>query len=637
MTRWNRYLIVCGVAMILCSCNEDSNSKGETPDDDTPTPEACLQPSVLCGETCVDLTAKHWHACGVCVEGYEDADGDDANGCESPVAQPEPAACEGDAVRCGETCVDLAEKNWSACGVCAEGYENADGDESNGCETVKPVLQECESGEIQCGDACVSLAEKHWSACGVCLSGYEDADGDDANGCEQVPVDERCGEGKVLCEETCVDLTAMHWSSCGVCLSGYEDADSDATNGCESPICAEGLVNCSGTCTNLATRHWTSCGVCAEGYADADGELSNGCEQNTLAEGQCHDSKECANLYHVQQAICDTATHECIIQSCAAGYADCDGDPTTGCEVDGSKDYYHCGAKGLCTGDAGDDANYRGAACKLGDQCKEGRCTAVPEIVGCSDGTREGFLDLIRFNNLAACGGAWTIPGIHHNEGPACGRQSGNTGTNRNGEGCNLEDLCAEGWHVCLGRGDVQSRSDYGCDGILEGAALNEPAIFITRTSSTGSLECDPDTVGVPINMNDIFGCGNFGSDASGAKCPPLTVSGHNNCDYLKPNFNYTGTYGHGLNWFTNKTGKTYTQAWFCESDGWHEATNVTKTQPDTQGGVMCCKNQCNEDVDCGKGLICRYGVCVECIINEKHETEGCAAGKTCNQQHQCV
>ena len=531
----------------------------------------------------------------------------------------------------------------------------------------------CELPKVECSGTCTDLGAMHWSDCGVCAKGYEDADGDAANGCEATADGENPGgnsgenpecadPGEKKCSGVCVDLGTLHWIDCGVCAVGYEDADGDAANGCEREEQPEPLVcndeagekACSGACVDLSAKHWSDCGVCALGYADADGDAANGCEARVkLHDGRCVDATDCETLAHVATASC--VAGKCQIDACAEGYADCDGNPKTGCEMNGSSNFYRCGARGTCT-DATESANYKGKACNLGEECRDGACKPVPEIVGCSDGTREGFLDLLKFNNLAACSGAWTVKGIHHNEGPSCNRKSGNTGENQAGAGCNVEDLCATGWHVCLGRGDVATRSEYGCNGILDGMPQNEPYLFITRTSSTGELNCDPDTVGVPLNMNDIFGCGNFGCYATGNKCDPLKLSGHNLCQALREkcgcSLQANGTVacsntsghcngngiGHPIDYFGALNHRIYTPAWDCGNDnsGWYEARDIVKTSND-QGGVMCCKNQCEIDADCGAGRICRYNVCVECIINELGQTEGCPAGKTCSASHTCV
>ncbi len=654
----NRAFAFLSVALLMSACGEGSVVKEGT---------ACGESERMCGDACADLSALHWSDCGVCAAGYEDRDGDAANGCESEKA-PDAPECNESEKLCGDACADLSALHWSDCGTCAAGYEDRDGDAANGCESEKtPDAPECNESEKLCDGACADLSALHWSDCGTCAAGYEDRDGDAANGCEseKTPDAPECNESEKLCDGACADLSALHWSDCGTCAAGYEDRDGDAANGCESektpvePECNEGEKLCAGACADLSALHWSDCGMCAAGYEDRDGDAANGCEAAVnVNDGTCIGNDDCAGLLHVQTAIC--VSGQCRIDACEQGYADCDANAATGCETASQSDFYRCGARGTCQDADETSANYKGKQCSLGDECRDGACRSVPEIVGCSDGTREGFLDLLKFNNLAACSGAWTVKGIHHNEGPSCGRKSGNTGENQTGNGCNVEDLCAEGWHVCLGRGDVATRSEYGCNGILDGMNQNLPYLFITRTSSTGNLNCDPDTVGVPLNMNDIFGCGNFGCFASGSKCDPLKLSGHNLCQALREScgcskgsngkitcsstsgecrgIDYAGNrVGYSLDYFSLLNNTTYAPAWDCGNDstGHQEARDIVKTANE-QGGVMCCKNQCETDEDCGSGLICRYNVCVACIINAGGKTEGCPSGMKCSSQHTC-
>ena len=603
-------LLICLVASFCASCSNDSASS-----DDDANSNACASPQVICDDQCISLDEFHWKSCHTCADGFEDKDQNPENGCEAKI-EPKPEACDGD-------------------------------------------------GRAMCDGKCIDLEEYHFVACNVCADGFEDKDQNLENGCESpIPSNPCADENEKECQGKCVVLSDLHWADCNVCAVGFEDKDQNPENGCEAekqiqPLnCTNAQLECNGVCIDKEERHWTECGVCANGYEDTDENPENGCETRMkFSDGKCIDDSDCQSLDFVEHAVCENGM--CQIQSCVDGYADCDGKSATGCEMAGGSNFYRCGARGACNDEEENSDNYKGIMCKLGDECRAGTCTPIPEIVGCSDGTREGFLDMLKFNNLAACSGAWTVPGIHH-PGPACNRKSGNTGENRDGDGCNLEDLCAEGWHVCLGRGDVQTRSEYGCNGILDGMPQNEPYLFITRTSSTGNLNCDPDTVGVPLNMNDIFGCGNFGCAATGSECDPLTLSGHNNCQALTKNCGCRkqadgsvscsssggecngGKFGHSIDYFNLLNNKTYTPAWDCvdpilNSDGTKEAVVIVKSDPDSQGGVMCCKNQCEKDSDCGVGLICRFNVCVECIRNADGNHEGCPKGKTCNQQHKCV
>lgn len=212
-------------------------------------------------------------------------------------------------------------------------------------------------------------------------------------------------------------------------------------------------------------------------------------------------------------------------------------------------------------------------------------------MAGCSDGSREGFLDKKKYPLAAACGGAWSVPGVHKGT-PACGRQAGNTGTNSSGTGCNVEDLCAEGWHVCYGAKDLKERNPEGCGGILDGTAPAggplKPAFFLARTSSTGAFNCSQDSTkfGSPATSDDLFGCGNLGcgvSFASYPSCDPLDRASHDLCKGLRNDLGVGDWCAHLGKFPTEKN------TWNCGKSGTNEANAVVKSDPAVQGGVLCC------------------------------------------------
>src|SRR4029077_17423470 len=70
---------------------------------------------------------------------------------------------------------------------------------------------------------------------------------------------------------------------------------------------------------------------CEPGYDDCDGNPADGCESlDTSARcGAC--DKACdGSLFNVASASCDN--QQCVL-ACASGFADCDHDPSTGCET----------------------------------------------------------------------------------------------------------------------------------------------------------------------------------------------------------------------------------------------------------------------------------------------------------------
>jgi hypothetical protein len=225
---------------------------------------------------------------------------------------------------------------------------------------------------------------------------------------------------------------------------------------------------------------------------------------------------------------------------------------------------------------------------------------AEREANGCADGVREGFVDVAAYPDIAGCSGGWSIPGVMlQNPGtapacpsvptfdtvsPACDRQAGNDGPNPNGLGCDVTDLCARGWHVCTGAGDVENRSPNGCDRATR--ADDPPLFFASRQSSNGcrtcatgsltgpdcdSLECTSGCAQTENTSNDVFGCGNFGD-------PPGLLGQFVDCGPLN-----RGTY--------NRCAALPDSSWSCSEDaGLCEAFVIDHGGAD-HGGVLCCRD----------------------------------------------
>ncbi len=241
--------------------------------------------------------------------------------------------------------------------------------------------------------------------------------------------------------------------------------------------------------------------------------------------------------------------------------------------------------------------------CKA-DKPSRGHSEAAPITlamrVGCADGEREGFVDISTHPRIAGCAGAWSIPGIlEHNPGePAeCPGvkthdtthwSCGGTGDDLDrviGEGCNVSDLCAPGWHVCTGALDVAVNSRDGCRSAAK--PTDPPMFFAVRQSSTGCAQCasgdrvdsacrsntcSPGCRQTALIANDIFGCGNLGFGVSTPTCQPLDRFSNDKC---------VG--------FSNTP-------WSCDLPGPEddrgvcEAYTVSKRGP-SHGGVLCCKD----------------------------------------------
>lgn len=216
---------------------------------------------------------------------------------------------------------------------------------------------------------------------------------------------------------------------------------------------------------------------------------------------------------------------------------------------------------------------------------------------GCADGQREGFVNEDVWPNVAGCSGAWSIPGLHtENPGfaprcpglptvdtvtPACGRQAGDDAADPSGRGCDVADLCAEGWHVCSGDSDVLRSSATGCSGAAR--QTDPPLFFATRQSTNGCGVCANGTSTSPVCdgttcsggclqtasiSNDFFGCGNFGALAG---CGPLNRFSHDLCSGL------------GAPWSCDDPSP-------ADNSGLCEAYTARKSDS-SRGGVLCCRD----------------------------------------------
>lgn len=187
----------------------------------------------------------------------------------------------------------------------------------------------------------------------------------------------------------------------------------------------------------------------------------------------------------------------------------------------------------------------------------------VVNPVGCSDGTREAFTNVQTHPNIAGCSGGFSVAGVttQNSMSPQCNRIAGNSSANTSGNGCSVEDLCANGWHVCNSSAEVQMKSGTGaCDTV---SMLSSTAMWITRQSADGPGNC------IMGGHNNILGCvlGNTGALQVGTNCAPLDGEmWYGQCANFAP--------------------------WQCgnQNTALQEADLVTKGGSD-HGGVICCKN----------------------------------------------
>ena len=358
----------------------------------------CSCPSGLsyCGNLCVNPGTDNYNcgACGhVCPPGKACLRGACVTSC--PPGQ----------LVCGDLCVSPGSDNLN-CGGCGKAC-------TAGTACVNGVCGGgCPAGQTSCNGQCVDLttSTQNCGACGTsCPAGST---------CRAGVCGAQCAPGQTLCGGVCTDL-ATDGSNCGGC-GRVCPAGSACRAGACAPQCPAGQVICGNTCVNVATdpNNCGGCGrvcsfpngtgrcvggvctivTCNAGFSDCNGVAGDGCETNISADP--NNCGACGRVCGLPNATARCVGGVCTIATCNAGYADCNGNASDGCEINLMSDVRNCGACGnVCS-----FANASGA-------CVGGVCT----IVTCN----AGFADCNRFagdgyevnlqtdpSNCGACGRA---------------------------------------------------------------------------------------------------------------------------------------------------------------------------------------------------------------------------------------
>jgi hypothetical protein len=307
---------------------------------------------------------------------------DDCDGMtdETTPLATDPANCGA----CGRTCPDYPQARGACvageCALaCTEGFGDCDGEIRTGCEQPLNTLTTCG----QCGAECSvdhGAPSCFTRECGIdiCVPGFGDCNDDVTDGCEAPLVSASdCGE----CGAPCAPANATpscHSGICrvGACTDGYANCDGLVENGCERALGT--TMNCAGcghACPTVANGT-AACaasecviGSCTAGLADCNGTLLDGCETALDTLGDCGGCGVACALEHATEAC--TATG-CAIAACDAGWADCDGLAATGCEtsLETADDCGDCGiecrgATPVCSATTGGTRSCR-ADCRTG-------------------------------------------------------------------------------------------------------------------------------------------------------------------------------------------------------------------------------------------------------------------------------
>lgn len=378
-----------------------------------------------------------------------------------------------------------------------------------------------------CGIVCRGLRGSPACVAGACVMGacdpgFYDLDENPENGCEYACTPNAATGGVEICngrdddcdglvdEDFDLDTDGDHCGRCGnacaitgatalcvdgacevgECLDGFADCNDFAADGCESQLASDPL-NC-GACGDACTLANAepvcaggacTIGVCRAGYADCNGVASDGCEVDTR-----FNLENCGGCGIVCEASNGTAAcidGACTTVGCDADFLDCNSNPDDGCETRVVNNDENCGACGVdCRTIGGATGACSGRACI---------------IVGCPTGT--GNCD-----NLAA-NGCETPLNTTNNCG-GCGVRCPTGGLCVDGE-C----TCPAGTILC----GTTCRAPNGCGGCETlanppGAACGSCALDRYECSGANATFCPSNTPG-----NACGGCGTLAAAPNSA------------------------------------------------------------------------------------------------------------------------
>ncbi|MFC1642107.1 hypothetical protein ACFL5O_05380 [Myxococcota bacterium] len=355
-----------------------------------------------CGRPCTnehgDTLCEEGLCQPTCHVGFADCDHDVTNGCEQPIAS-DPNHCGACSVECDLPFAKVACDQGS-CRItgCQDGYDDCDGDPANGCESQLATDPEnCGA----CQNLCNSIGGTHTCVDSVCRlecgTGFADCNGHLSDGCE-VATDSaasHCGS----CDQDCPDENGTPYCDRGVCgisqcEEGYGNCNADGSDGCEANLRTDpyNCGKCGNACTLANGTSVCDSGQCAVGecepeFADCNESYADGCETPLTTLTDCGTCGTVCDLPHASESC---ATGQCLVTVCEEPHADCNEDPSDGCEVATGTSAAHCGAcDATCSNEKGTPSCTEGIchiACSPGyGDCDKNAGTGCEQSLGDDD------------------------------------------------------------------------------------------------------------------------------------------------------------------------------------------------------------------------------------------------------------
>ncbi len=412
--------------------------------------------------------------------------------------------------------------------------------------------------------------------------------------------------------------------ACGVstCNAGRANCNGSAADGCE--VATNTLTNCGGcnvACTSGA--HSTpSCGTgtctltCAAGWADANGNRADGCELDVTTNANCGAPGNAC-----------TAGRTCIAGACSAtvctgGLANCDGNEANGCEINPASDVSHCGSCGTACSYAHASAVCAAGACALG--------TCAPGYANCDVNAANGC-EITPASDVANCGACGTVCAFPH-ASPVCAAGACAIGSCAPGY-ANCDGNAANGCEVAL---DSSASNCGACGNVCtlpHATSVCAAGACAVGSCAPGFADCNADG-GCETDLSSVTSCGGCGvTCASGPHSTPTCGASHcgitceagwSDCDGSAANGCEVDTTTSGSN--CGACGAVCTNATTCQSGSCSTAVCASghadcnglladgcETTPDSDSGNCgACGNACsfaNAAPQCTAG-VCGFMVC---------------------------
>jgi len=505
-----------------------------------------------CNQACTIANGSPACAAGQCLvascnAGFANCNNVPGDGCEINLNTN-----VGNCGSCGNTC-DLANAAEScvggACAIatCDPNFANCDNQTPNGCEiNLDTNVAHCGSCATACNLANASQACNAGScAIASCNAGFGNCDNQTPNGCETNLNSSvgNCGS----CGNACSFPNAGAGCSNGACAlgscnAGFGNCDAQAPNGCETNLNTS-LANCGscGNACNLANASATctagSCQVatCTAPFADCDNSPANGCEVN-LQTSVTH-CGSCGNACNLANATAACTAGACAIASCNAGFADCDGDPANGCEINTNTSLGNCGACGSVCSPANASGSCVAGACQVAS-CDAGfaNCNNLP-----ADGCEIELATSL--SNCGSCGNVCNLA----NSAEACVAGACSIASCDGGFG-NCNNQTPDGCEINLTNNVANCGSCGNACNLANASQSCVGGSCAIGSCNAGFGDCNNQTPdGCETNLNASVGncgsCGNVcsfpnaGAGCSNGSCALGTCdTGFGNCDNQAPN-----------------------------------------------------------------------------------------------------